>query len=112
MHKIVYHIISMHNIVHHVISIHNITFISIQLIHTYESMNHPHQTQHTEGYNQGSLTFEPPPELLKRLWMKSFPTSSEATYEGYTMRIRVVRKMQSKVKSLEANLLWIFSWHH
>jgi hypothetical protein len=32
---------------------------------------------------------------------------SEVTYEGCTMSIRIDRKIESKVKCLEANLLWI-----
>jgi hypothetical protein len=51
---------------------------------------------------QGSLLVEPPPELLKRLLMKSFVGSSEATCEGYRMSKRVDRKVQSKVKTLES----------
>jgi hypothetical protein len=39
--------------------------------------------------------------------MNSFAGSSEATYKGYTMSKRVDRKIQSKVKCLEMNLLWI-----
>jgi hypothetical protein len=37
--------------------------------------------------------------------------SSEAACEGYTLSKRVDRKIQSKVKYLEANLLWILPWH-
>jgi hypothetical protein len=48
---------------------------------------------------QGSSSVEPPPELLKRLLMKSFVGSSEAGCEGYRMSKRVDRKVQSKVKS-------------
>jgi hypothetical protein len=33
--------------------------------------------------------------------------SSEASCEGYTMSNSVDRKIQSKVKCLEANMLWI-----
>jgi hypothetical protein len=40
--------------------------------------------------------------------MKSFAGSSEATFERYTMSKRVDRKVQSKVKCLEVNLLCIF----
>jgi hypothetical protein len=35
--------------------------------------------------------------------------SSEVICEGYTMSKRVDKKIQSKVKYLEANLLWISS---
>jgi hypothetical protein len=39
--------------------------------------------------------------------MKSFVGLSEAICEGYRMSNRVDRKVQSKVKSLEVNLLCI-----
>jgi hypothetical protein len=39
--------------------------------------------------------------------MKLFAGSSEANCEGYVMSKRVDRKIQSKVKYLEANLQWI-----
>jgi hypothetical protein len=47
------------------------------------------------------VPIKPPPELLKRFLMKLFAGSSEAGCEGYMMRKRVERKVQSKVKSLE-----------
>jgi hypothetical protein len=37
--------------------------------------------------------------------MKSFLGSSEAGYEGYMMSKRVDRKVQSKIKSLESELI-------
>jgi hypothetical protein len=43
-----------------------------------------------------------PPELFKRLLMKSFAGSSEGACEGYRMGKIVDRKLQSKVKSLES----------
>jgi hypothetical protein len=52
--------------------------------------------------------FEPPPELLKRLLMKSFVRSSEAACEGYMMSKKVDTKVQRKIKGLEVNLLYIF----
>jgi hypothetical protein len=39
------------------------------------------------------------------LLMKSFIGSSEATCEGYRMSKRVERKVQSKVKTLESELV-------
>jgi hypothetical protein len=54
-----------------------------------------------------SPLFEPPPEVLKKLLMNSFAGSSEAVCEEYTMSKKVDRKIQSKLKCLEANLLWI-----
>jgi hypothetical protein len=51
---------------------------------------------------QGSPPIEPPPELLKRFFIKSIAGSSEAGCEGYRMSKRVDRKVQSKVKSLES----------
>jgi hypothetical protein len=40
--------------------------------------------------------------------MKSFVRSSNASCEGYRMSKIIDRKVQSKVKSLEVNLLCIF----
>jgi hypothetical protein len=42
------------------------------------------------------------------LLMNLFVGSSEAVCEGYMMSKIVDRKIQSKVKYLEVNLLWIF----
>jgi hypothetical protein len=45
------------------------------------------------------------------LLMNLFVGSFEAVCKKYTMSKRVNRKIQSKVKCLEANLMWIFPQH-
>jgi hypothetical protein len=54
---------------------------------------------------QESPPVKPHPELLKRLLTKSFAGLSEGDCEGYMMSKRVDRKLQSKVKSLESELV-------
>jgi hypothetical protein len=59
--------------------------IDIKSIHTqHHIVLGPNSTHsHIDAYNKGSPSFEPPPELLKRLLMNSFFGSSKAACEGY-----------------------------